>query len=61
MKTLKNYVRECEMATPMNTSGMGNITLPAAQEVGTGELIDISDKNIKKKKKKLKKRKNIKQ
>jgi hypothetical protein len=59
MKTLKDYLRECEMATPMNTAGIGNIACPDASEVGSGDLIGIADKDIKKKKKKLKKKKNI--
>lgn len=59
MKRLKNYIRECEMATPMNTSGLGNISQPGPQEVGSGDIIAIPDKDIKKKNKKIKKRKNI--
>jgi len=25
MKSLKNYIKECDFATPMNTIGIGNV------------------------------------
>lgn len=58
MKNLKTYLEEL-FATPMNTTGMGNVSPPEINgEVGSGDILqplDIVDKKIKKYKKLKKK------
>ncbi len=37
-------MKECCVATPMNTSGMGDPTLPTDTTVGSGDLLTVSNK-----------------
>ena len=60
MRNIIDYINDCfdggNYATPMNTAGMGNITAPEGNMVGSG---DIPQGNIKiRKKKKRGERKN---
>lgn len=39
MKSLKKYIEECNLATPMNTIGMGNPQCPNGDCVGTEPIV----------------------
>ena len=52
MKSIKDYINECDFTTPLNTPGMGNVILPVNDVNGSEPIIVL------KQKRKLKKRKN---
>lgn len=60
MKDLKEFIKEEIFATPANTMGMGNMTLPTDTQLGSGDIpvtpqcIDIRTGKIYKRKKKFK-------
>ena len=49
MKNFKDYIKE-ESATPCNTIGMGNPSLPTAEEPGTEPICTAKCKKEKRKK-----------
>jgi len=49
MDSLKFFL-ECNFATPMNTSGMGNPSAPEGPDVGSGDIPVGNNKVLKKKK-----------
>jgi len=55
MKSLKLYLEQI-FTTPMNTCGMGNLSLPNDNGIGSGDIIIYNkEHNIKKHKKKYEK------
>ena len=59
MKSLVNFIKEDIFATPANTMGMGNMTLPTDTQPGSGDIpqplcIDIKTGKLYKRKKKFK-------
>ena len=53
MKSLKQYIEECDAAnaTPGNTMGMGNPMAPTDGEVGSGDTFDHQKAKLRKKRK----------
>lgn len=58
MKSIRTYLRECiapDMATPMNTVGMGNVT-PLDGDIGFVAVNDTSPRPMKRVRRKKKKK-----
>lgn len=53
MKALQLYLEEI-FTTPTNTLGMGNITMPTNDQIGTDLIVFNKSKKVKKKNKKNK-------
>lgn len=51
MKSLKDYIEECEFATPMNTTGMGNPSGPDQQGIASEPIVTGKPHKLKKVKK----------
>lgn len=60
MKSLTEFIKEDIFATPANTMGIGNMTLPTDNQLGSGDIpvtpqcLDIKTGKIYKRKKKFK-------
>lgn len=39
MKSLKDYIKECEFANPMNTTGIGNPSGPDQQGIASEPIV----------------------
>lgn len=52
MKSLIDYIKECDFATPMNTIGMGNPSGPDINNIGSEPIITGKPRKLKKVKKK---------
>lgn len=54
MKSLKEYIKECDFANPMNTTGIGNPSGPDQQGIASEPIVAGKPHKLKKIKKKIK-------
>lgn len=52
MKSLIDYIKECDFATPMNTTGIGNPSFPTDATPGSEPIVTGKPHKLKKIKKK---------
>lgn len=51
MKSLKEYIKECEFVNPMNTTGIGNLSGPDQQGIASEPIVTGKPRKLKKVKK----------